>query len=81
MFAAFFHGYQGTAPLDRDALRHAAVAVLDKWLVWLDFNLDRSLAPETPPDERETASGAAMHALATLHTLASDTPRRLLWCA
>jgi len=80
VFAAFLGGYRSAAPSDPAALRHAAVAVLDKWLVWLDFNLHRSLAPETPPDERETAHGAAMHALATLHALAADTPRRLLWC-
>lgn len=80
VFAAFLAGYRSATPLAPAALRHAAVAVMDKWLVWLDFNLNRSLAPQTPPDERETANGAAMHALATLHTLAADTPRRLLWC-
>lgn len=80
-FAAFLDGYQSAAPLDRTALRHAAVAVLDKWLVWLDFNLRRSLrAAETPPDEQAMACGAAEHALGTLRALAADTPRRLLWC-
>ena len=80
-FAAFLDGYQSAAPLDRAALRHAAVAVLDKWLVWLDFNLRRSLsAAQTPQDEQATACGAAEHALATLRVLAADTPRRLQWC-
>lgn len=80
-FAAFLGGYQSAAPLDPDALRHAAVAVLDKWLVWLDFNLQRSLcAARTPSDEKEMACGAAAHALATLHSLDADTPRRLAWC-
>ena len=80
-FAAFVEGYRSAAPLDPDALRHAAVAVLDKWLVWLAFNLQRSLsAARTPPDEQATACGAAAHALATLHSLADDTPRRLAWC-
>lgn len=81
VFAAFLSGYRSAAPLDPAALRHAAVAVLDKWLVWLDFNLQRSLrAARTSPEEQATANGAAMHALATLHTLAADTERRLLWC-
>ncbi len=80
-FAAFLDGYRVAAPLDPDALRHAAVAVLDKWLVWLDFNLQRSLrAARTPPDELATANGAVSHALATLHSLDADTPRRLAWC-
>jgi len=81
VFAAFLHGYRSAAPLDPAALRHAAVAVLDKWLVWLDFNLQRSLrAARTSPEEQATANGAAMHALTTLHALAADTGRRLLWC-
>ncbi len=80
-FAAFLDGYRSAAPLDRAALRHAAVAVLDKWLVWLDFNLARSLpAARTPPDEQATACGAAAHALATLYALAADATRRLAWC-
>ena len=80
-FAAFLDGYRSAAPLDRAALRHAAVAVLDKWLIWLDFNLTRSLrAAGTPPDEQATACGAAAHALTTLYALAADTPRRRQWC-
>ncbi len=38
-FLAFLDGYRDAAPLDPGALHHAAVAVLDKWLIWLDFNL------------------------------------------
>ena len=80
-FAAFVEGYRSAAPLDPVALRPAAVAVLDKWLVWLDFNLQRSLCvARTPPEEQAAACGAASHALATLHSLAEDTPRRLAWC-
>jgi len=80
-FAAFLNGYRSAAPLDHAALRHAAVAVLDKWLIWLDFNLVRSLrAAQTPPDEQAVACGAAEHALLTLRALAADTPRRLAWC-
>ena len=80
-FAAFLDGYQSHAALDPAALRHAAVAVLDKWLVWLEFNLVRSLPDaDAPPDEQAIACGAAGHALATLRALAADTPRRLLWC-
>lgn len=80
-FLAFLDGYQGVAPLDRASLRHAAAAVLDKWLVWLDLNLRRSLrAAGTPPDEQATACGAVRHSLATLRALAADTPRRLQWC-
>jgi len=80
-FAAFLNGYGSAAPLDRAALRQAAVAVLNKWLIWLDFNLVRSLrGAGTPPDEQATACGAAGHALATLRALAADTPRRLAWC-
>jgi Ser/Thr protein kinase RdoA (MazF antagonist) len=80
-FAAFLNGYGSAAPLDRAALRQAAVAVLNKWLIWLDFNLVRSLrGAGTPPDEQATACGAAEHTLTTLRALAADTPRRLAWC-
>ena len=80
-FAAFLSGYRSAAPLDPAALRRAAVAVLDKWLVWLALNLRRSLRTAgTPPDEVATACGAVDHSLATLRALAADTPRRLRWC-
>ena len=48
-FASFLNGYQSHAPLDRAALRHAAMAVLDKRLVWPDFNLVRSLPDADTP--------------------------------
>ncbi|MDQ2687692.1 MAG: phosphotransferase [Armatimonadota bacterium] len=80
-FAAFVAGYRGAAPLAPDALKHAAVAVLGKWLVWLELNLRRSLASsQAPPEERALAYEAASHAFATLRRMAADTPTRLAWC-
>ena len=80
-FAAFIAGYRSAAALDQDRLRHAAVAVLGKWLIWLEINLRRSLAAgQAPPEERTLARGAAAHAFATLRRLAAETPMRLVWC-
>ena len=80
-FAAFLADYRQVMPLPTHLLQHAAVAVLDKWLVWLKFNMRRSLAETgAAPDEQSMAWGAATHALMTLAALDKDTSRRLHWC-
>ena len=56
-FLAFLDGYRDAAPLDPATLRHAAVAVLDKRLVWLDFNLQCSLRTAAAPRRQAWCDG------------------------
>ena len=78
VFRAFLAGYRRQAPLDADALGHAATAVLGKWLVWLEVCLRRALDAAVP-EEQTAALGSAAHALATLRVLAAALPDRLAW--
>ena len=72
-FAAFFNGYRGANALDVAALETAIDGVLGKWLIWLEFNLQRLLEPEisgTP--EANIALDAALHALGATLKLRED---------
>ena len=72
-FAAFLAGYRGTNALDVAALDTAVDGVLGKWILWLEFNLQRLLDPQiagTP--EYQIAFDAAMHALGATLSLRND---------
>ncbi len=72
-FAAFFSGYRGANALDVAALETAVDGVLGKWLIWLEFNLQRLLEPEiigTP--EAQIALDAGLHALGATIKLRED---------
>lgn len=72
-FAAFFAGYRGANAVDESALQTAVDGVLGKWIIWLEFNLQRLLEPEivgTP--EAQIALDAALHALGATLQLRAD---------
>ena len=72
-FAAFLSGYRGAHALDVAALETAVDGVLGKWIIWLEFNLQRLLEPqiaETP--EYQIALDAGMHALGATLQLRAD---------
>ena len=72
-FAAFLGGYRQNNALDRAALDTAVDGVLGKWILWLEFNLQRLLEPQivgTP--EAQIAHGAALHALGATLQLRED---------
>ncbi len=80
-FAAFLQGYQTRNSVSSADLATACEAVLGKWVIWLEFNLRRSLEPEirgTP--EEETCLGALFHALAATLQLQRDVPMFQSWC-
>ena len=72
-FAAFLKGYRGADALDVAALETAVDGVLGKWIIWLEFNLQRLLAPQiagTP--EHQIALDAGLHALGATLQLRAD---------
>ncbi len=72
-FAAFFDGYRSANALDVAALETAVDGVLGKWIIWLEFNLQRLLEPEiigTP--EAQIALDAGLHALGATLKLRED---------
>ena len=79
-FAAFLRGYREVAPLYEDELLTASQGVVGKWLVWLEFNLARTLETDITPNERRIASDCAHHALAMSLTMLDDAPTRERWC-
>lgn len=80
-FAAFLQAYARVAPLRRADLEQAARGVLSKWLIWLEFNLRRSLIPPSDPSHDERTAGYdARRTLNTLRTLFHDTETRLALC-
>ena len=80
-FFAFVQGYREVLPLSVQRLKLASQAVPDKWLIWLKFNMKRSLAPaQAGPEERGMACGAVAHSLATLHALDREAVMRNEWC-
>ena len=72
-FAAFLNGYRRANSLDLDALELAVDGVLGKWIIWLEFNLQRLLEPQivgTP--EAQIALDAGLHALNATLQLRAD---------
>ena len=71
--SAFLRGSSGAHPLSLTDFELAVEAVLGKWIIWLEFNLQRLLDPQvqdTP--EAEIALDAARHALTTTLKLSAD---------
>ncbi len=72
-FAAFFGGYRQKSVLDVAGVGRAVDGVLGKWIIWLEFNLQRLLDPQiadTP--EYQIALDAGMHALGATLQLRAD---------
>lgn len=77
-FAAFLRAYQAENAVTPAELNTAVDGVLGKWIIWLEFNLQRLLEPQiagTP--EAQIALDAGLHALgATLQLRADGTKYR-----
>ena len=79
-FAAFLRGYRAHNALDVAALKTAVDGVVGKWIIWLEFNLQRLLDPQiadTP--EYQIAFDAAIHALGATLQLRRDGPMYREW--
>ena len=79
-FAAFLSGYRGANAVDETALQLAVDGVLGKWIIWLEFNLQRMLEPEiagTP--ELQIALDAGLHALGATLQLRRDATMYRQW--
>ena len=79
-FTAFFDGYRSANALDVADLETAVDGVLGKWLIWLEFNLQRLLEPEivgTP--EAQIALDAGLHALGATLQLRVDGAMYCAW--
>ena len=77
---AFFEGYARHNELAPADIERASEGVLGKWLIWLEFNLQRSLEPTiagTP--EAQVCHDALFHALHTTLQLGEDAPRYRAW--
>ena len=77
---AFFEGYARCNDLAPDSIARASEGVLGKWLIWLEFNLQRSLEPAlagTP--EARVCHDALFHALRVTLQLGEDAPRYRDW--
>ncbi len=72
-FAAFLNGYRDANALDVAALNRAVDGVLGKWIIWLEFNLQRLLDPQIAGTlEYQTALDAGLHALGATLQLRAD---------
>lgn len=81
-FAAFLRGYRSRNLVAPEGLATACEAVLGKWVIWLEFNLNRSLESEirgTP--EEKICHDALRHALGATLKLQEDVPLYRDWCA
>ncbi len=79
-FAAFLNGYRGANALGVAALNTAVDGVLGKWIIWLEFNLQRLLDPQiadTP--EYQIALDSALHALGATLQLKRDGALYRAW--
>lgn len=81
-FEAFLSGYRRENPVAPDDLTIACEAVLGKWLLWLEFNLRRSLEPEIQgTNEEKICLDALFHALGATLQLQNDVAMYQNWCA
>ena len=79
-FAAFVRGYLGENALQNSALDTAVDGVLGKWIIWLEFNLQRLLEPQfTGTPEAQIALDAGLHALGATLQLRADGPMYRQW--
>ena len=81
-FAAFVRAYLRENPVEMSALQTAVDGVLGKWVIWLEFNLERLLEPQiigTP--EAQIALDAGLHALRTTLDLREDGAMYRKWLA
>ena len=72
-FAAFMASYRDANAVDVAALERTVDGVLGKWIIWLEFNLQRLLdAQISQTPEHQIALDAAMHALGATLQLRED---------
>lgn len=80
-FTAFLRGYASRNPVSRADLATACEAVLGKWVIWLEFNLNRSLDTSIRgTDEEKICGDALFHALGATLKLQDDVPIYQAWC-
>ncbi len=80
-FEAFLRGYQSRNAVSKADLATACEAVLGKWVIWLEFNLNRSLeASIRGTDEEKICHDALFHALGATLKLQDDVPVYQAWC-
>ncbi len=81
-FAAFLRGYRRKNSVSGGELATACEAVLGKWMIWLEFNLRRSLESEIHgTQEEKICHHALFHALGATLKLQNDVPLYQSWCA
>lgn len=79
-FAAFLRAYLGENAVEIADLETAVDGVTGKWIIWLEFNLQRMLEPGiagTP--EMQVALDAGLHALGATLQLRADGRRYRAW--
>ena len=79
-FAAFLRAYRGRNAVEMADLNTAVDGVLGKWILWLEFNLQRMLEPQivgTP--EMQIALDAGLHALHATLQLREDGDKYREW--
>ena len=80
VFAAFLGGYRSENAVETADLRLACEGVLGKWLIWLEFNLSRSLESEIRgTSEEKICHDALFHALGATLQLQNDIPKYRDW--
>ena len=79
-FAAWLAGYREENAVSRADLETACDAVLGKWLIWLEWNLARSL-DLLDAAQRQICHDALFHALGATLKLRDDIPLYRSWCA
>jgi Ser/Thr protein kinase RdoA (MazF antagonist) len=81
VFKAFLRGYRGENAVSDEELGVGCDAVLGKWLIWLEFNLRRSLESGIRgTDEERICLDALWHALGATLKLLDDIPVYRQWC-
>lgn len=81
-FAAFLRAYRGENEVQNADLQRAVDGVLGKWLIWLEWNLQRLLESEIEgAGEEKIAFDAAFHALEATLKLRKDGAKYRDWLA
>ncbi len=79
-FEAFLRGYREKNQVSPADLSTACEAVLGKWIIWLEFNLTRSLEVSIRGTNAETmCHNALFHALGATLKLQNDVPKYRDW--
>lgn len=78
-FQALISAYREVTPLDQTMFEPAFVGCLGARMEWLEFNMQRSLDPATPADEKTLAAKEVRGTLADIVTLSSQRAEFHVW--